>query len=134
MSEQCQGFQTVSGNEGEVVIIQEKQMSNHPDPAAVRASSAVLELLRRFGHGAMDTDVPAIRISANCALPQGRELAEAVLRKHGPYGDDLGKGNECPCSLCRLARAYLDALDGKTVTSAEVTNDNGDTGKKPQRA
>lgn len=82
-------------------------MTTKPDPdkAAVRCEEIIANNVQEF----RDFNDRALLITRECALPEGRALAEAVLQLHAGFGWDSG------CEMCqtvKLARAYLAKLDG----------------------
>lgn len=82
----------------------ETTMTTQPDPAAVRAHTEALYA----GHS---DDAKERVIARECAIPEGRALAEVAARFR-----DTRHLMSCPCTSCnlaKLARAYLDKLDKK---------------------
>lgn len=99
-------------------------MTTQPDPAAVRCAEKVWNAGPRI----------AEIIERECALPEGRALAEAVLKFQGKRPELAGR-----VRLLGLARAYLAALDGITqpdashrVGDSPSSDDQAEDGKLPQ--
>lgn len=76
----------------------------NPDPAAVRCRF-------RLGHPILSAQTTEAIITQECGLEPGRALAEAVLSGHEGHDESLISVVE-NCPMCKLARAYLNQLDG----------------------